>query len=65
MVSSQVKHENIIIIVIIIMGHAVVWWLTNYSTNRKVTVRDPMRHLNFINLPNPSGHTWPWRLLSL
>jgi hypothetical protein len=29
------------------------------------SVRDPMRRLIFINLPNPSGRTGPWGLLNL
>jgi hypothetical protein len=28
-------------------------------------VRDPMRWMNFLNLPNASGRTRPWGLLSL
>jgi hypothetical protein len=27
--------------------------------------RDPMRRINFFNLPNPSDHARPWGLLSL
>jgi hypothetical protein len=28
-------------------------------------VPDPMKEMNVFNLPNPSGRTWPWGLLSL
>jgi hypothetical protein len=35
------------------------------ATNRKVAVRYPMRWIILFNLPNPSGRTRPWGLLSL
>jgi hypothetical protein len=37
----------------------------NQSEMELKTVQDLMRALNFFNLPNPSGNTKPWGLLSL
>jgi hypothetical protein len=34
-----------------------------YATNRKVAGSIP-DYVNFLNLPNPSGRTRPWGLLS-
>jgi hypothetical protein len=45
-------------------GHVVAWWLRHCATNRKVAGSIP-DEVNFLNLPNPSGRTRPWSLLSL
>jgi hypothetical protein len=39
-------------------------WLRHYATNRKVAGSIP-DDVIFLNLPNPSGRTRPWGLLSL
>jgi hypothetical protein len=39
--------------------------VTALLQNGRSRVRDPMRWMIFINLPNPSGRTRPWGLLSL
>jgi hypothetical protein len=43
------------------VGHAVAYWLRHYATNQKVAGSIP----DEVNLPNPSGRTTPWGLLSL
>jgi hypothetical protein len=45
-------------------GHAVAQWLRHYATNREVAGSIP-DVIFFFNLPNPSGRTRPWGLLSL
>jgi hypothetical protein len=40
-------------------------WLRHYATNRKVAGSRSDEVRKFFNLPNPSGHTTPWGLLSL
>jgi hypothetical protein len=44
-------------------GYAVAWWLSHYTTNRKVAGSITMRW--FLNLPNPSCCIRPWGLQSL
>jgi hypothetical protein len=48
----------------VIWGHAVAQWLRHYATNRKVAGSIPDEVI-FLNLPDSSGHTRPWGLLSL
>jgi hypothetical protein len=38
---------------------AVAQWLWHYATSRWSRVRDPMRLMNFSDLPSPSGRTSP------
>jgi pilus assembly protein TadC len=44
--------------------NAVGYWLKHYATNRKFAGSIPDGVI-FLNLPNPSGRTRPWGLLSL
>jgi hypothetical protein len=48
----------------ITLRHTVAQWLRHYATTRKVAISRP-DVISFFNLPNPSGCTRPWRLLSL